>query len=56
MASIKVGSLYTTPVSKVNGIVAEIYANNGRKVVELMTLEGPRFSTLPRGVRAKATA
>ena len=54
--SLKVGSFYTTSVNKVNGIVSEIHASNGRKVVELLTLDGPRFSTLPRGIRAQATA
>ena len=56
MASIKVGSFYTTPVSGVNGIVSAITAKNGRKVVELTTLDGQRFSTLPRGLRAKVSA
>lgn len=54
--SVKVGQAYTTSQSKVNGIVSDIYASNGRKVVELLTLDGMRFSTLPRGIRAVATA
>ena len=56
MASIKVGSFYTTSVSGINGIVANITASRGRKVVELVTLEGNVFSTVPRGVRAKVSA
>ena len=31
-------------------------ARGNRKVVELVTLEGNVFSTLPRGVRAKVSA
>ena len=54
--SLKVGDFYTTSNSGVKGIVAGIYASNGRKVVELATLNGERFSTLPRGIRAVATA
>ena len=54
--SLKVGDFYTTSNSNVKGIVSDIYANNGRKVVALATLDGERFSTLPRGIRAQATA
>ena len=54
--ALKVGDFYTTSNSNVKGIVSDIYANNGRKVVEMQTLEGSRFSTLPRGIRAVATA
>tara|TARA_R110000744_G_scaffold342764_1_gene447954 strand:+ start:389 stop:559 length:171 start_codon:yes stop_codon:yes gene_type:complete len=56
MASVKVGSFYTTSVSGINGIVAGITARGNRKVVELVTLEGNVFSTLPRGIRAKVSA
>jgi len=55
-SAIKVGQAYQTSVSGVNGIVAAITKNNGRKVVELVTLEGTRFSTLPRGIRARVSA
>ena len=56
MASVKVGSFYTTSVSGINGLVANITARGNRKVVELVTLEGNVFSTLPRGLRAKVSA
>ena len=56
MASVKVGSFYTTSVSGINGIVAGITARGNRKVVELVTLEGNVFSTVRRGVRAKVSA
>ena len=55
-ASIKVGSFYTTSVSGINGIVAGITKRGNRKVVELVTLDGNVFSTLPRGLRAKVSA
>jgi hypothetical protein len=56
MASVKVGSFYTTSVSGINGIVAGITARGNRKVVELLTLDGNVFSTLPKGIRAKVSA
>ena len=57
MASVKIGDFYTTSNSGIKGIVENITAHNGRKVVEL-TIQGGEtlFSTLPRGVRAKASA
>ena len=57
MASVKIGDFYTTANSGVKGIVENITAHNGRKVVEL-TIQGGEtlFSTLPRGVRAKVSA
>ncbi len=55
--SVKAGDFYTTSVSGIKGIVENIYAHNGRKVVELTVQGGDTmFSTLPRGVRATATA
>ena len=54
--SLKAGDLYTTSVSGINGVIANITASRGRKVVELVTLEGNVFSTVPRGVRAKVSA
>ena len=54
--SIKQGDLYTTSVSGINGVIANITASRGRKVVELVTREGNVFSTVPRGVRAKVSA
>jgi preprotein translocase subunit YajC len=57
MASVKVGDFYTTSNSGIKGIVENIYAHNGRKVVELTVQGGETlFSTLPRGIRATATA
>jgi hypothetical protein len=57
MASVKQGDFYTTSNSGIKGIVENIYAHNGRKVVELTVAGGDTmFSTLPRGLRAKATA
>ena len=57
MASVKVGDFYTTSNSGIKGIVENIYAHNGRKVVELTVQGGETiFSTLPRGLRATATA
>ena len=54
--ALKVGDFYTTSVSGINGVVAAITASRGRKVVELVTLDGNVFSTLPRGIRAKVSA
>jgi hypothetical protein len=55
--SVKVGDFYTTSNSGINGIVEAITAHNGRKVVELTVQGGGQmFSTLPRGVRANASA
>jgi len=55
--SVKAGDFYTTSVSGIKGIVENVYAHNGRKVVELTVQGGETlFSTLPRGVRATATA
>ena len=54
--SVKVGDFYTTSASGINGLVADITARGSRKVVELVTLEGNVFSTLPKGIRAKASA
>jgi len=55
--SVKSGDFYTTSVSGIKGIVENVYAHNGRKVVELTVQGGETlFSTLPRGVRATATA
>ncbi len=51
MAAIKAGSLYTTSVSGINGIVEEVTKHNGRNVVRMLTLDGEIFSTVPRGVR-----
>ena len=57
MASVRVGDFYTTSNSGIKGIVENIYAHNGRKVVELTVAGGETlFSTLPRGIRAKASA
>jgi hypothetical protein len=56
MASVKQGDFYTTSNSGIKGIVAGITARGNRKVVELVTLEGNVFSTLPRGIRAKVSA
>jgi len=56
MASVKVGDFYTTSNSGIRGLVQDITARGNRKVVELITLEGNVFSTLPKGVRAKASA
>ena len=57
MASVKVGDFYTTSNSGIKGIVENIYAHNGRKVVELTVAGGETmFSTLPRGLRATASA
>ena len=56
MASVKIGDFYTTSNSGIKGLVAGITARGNRKVVELTTLEGNVFSTLPKGVRAKASA
>ena len=49
MSAIKAGSLYTTSVSGINGIVEEVTKHNGRNVVRLLTLDGEIFSTVPRG-------
>ncbi len=55
--SVKVGDFYTTSNSGINGIVDAITSHNGRKVVELTVQGGGQlFSTLPRGVRANASA
>lgn len=54
--SVKVGDFYVTPVSGIKGIVQDITAHNGRKVASLVTLDGEVFTTIPRGVRAKASA
>ena len=54
--ALKVGDFYTTSVSGINGVVAAITSSRGRKVVELVTLDGNVFSTIPRGVRAKVSA
>ena len=57
MASVKIGDFYTTSNSGIKGIVENITAHNGRKVVELTVQGGETtFSTLPRGVRAKVSA
>ena len=56
MASVKIGDFYTTSNSGIRGLVAGITARGSRKVVELVTLEGNVFSTLPRGIRAKVSA
>ena len=56
MAAVKVGDFYTTSNSGIKGIVSAITARGNRKVVELTTLEGNVFSTLPRGLRAKVSA
>ena len=57
MASVRVGDFYTTSNSGIKGIVENIYARNGRKVVELTVAGGETlFSTLPRGLRAKVSA
>ena len=55
--SVRVGEFYTTSNSGIKGIVENITAHNGRKVVELTVQGGETlFSTLPRGVRAKVSA
>ena len=54
--TLKAGDLYSTSVSGINGVIVDITANRGRKVVELLTLDGNVFSTLPKGVRAKVSA
>ena len=55
--SVRVGNFYTTSNSGINGIVEAITAHNGRKVVELTVQGGETmFSTLPKGVRANASA
>ena len=54
--SVKIGDLYSTSHSGINGVIANITARGNRKVVELVTLEGNVFSTLPKGVRAKVSA
>ena len=55
--SVKVGDFYTTSNSGINGIVEALTAHTGRKVVELPVQGGGQlFSTLPRGVRANASA
>ena len=54
--SVKIGDLYSTSHSGINGVIANITARGNRKVVELVTLEGNVFSTLPKGVRAKVAA
>ena len=55
--SVKVGDLYTTSNSGINGIVEAITNHNGRKVVELTVQGGGTlFSTRPRGIRAQASA
>ena len=54
--TLKAGDLYSTSVSGINGVIANITASRGRKIVELVTLEGNVFSTVPRGVRAKVSA
>tara|TARA_B110000211_G_scaffold63521_1_gene72764 strand:+ start:28 stop:201 length:174 start_codon:yes stop_codon:yes gene_type:complete len=54
--ALKVGDFYTTSVSGINGVVAAITSSRGRKVVELVTLDGNVFSTIPRGIRAKVSA
>jgi len=56
MASVKIGDFYTTSNSGIRGLVAGITARGSRKVVELVTLDGNVFSTLPRGIRAKVSA
>jgi len=56
MASVKVGDFYTTSNSGIRGLVSGITARGNRKVVELVTLEGNVFSTLPKGIRAKVSA
>ena len=57
MASVRVGDFYTTSNSGIKGIVENIYAHNGRRVVELTVAGGETlFSTLPRGLRAKVSA
>ena len=56
MASVKVGDFYTTSNSGIKGLVSGITARGNRKIVELVTLEGNVFSTIPRGVRAKVSA
>ena len=57
MASVKIGDFYTTSNSGIKGIVENITAHNGRKVVEL-TIQGgdTMFSTLPKGLRATVSA
>ena len=50
-SAVKAGSLYTTSLSGINGIVEEVTKHNGRNVVRLLTLDGEIFSTVPRGVR-----
>ena len=50
-SAVKAGSLYTTSLSGINGIVEEVTKHNGRNVVRLLTLDGEVFSTVPRGVR-----
>ena len=54
--TLKAGDLYSTSVSGINGVIVDITANRGRKVVELLTLDGNVFSTLPKGIRAKVSA
>jgi hypothetical protein len=55
--SVRVGDFYTTSNSGIKGIVENITAHNGRKVVEL-TIQGgdTMFSTLPKGLRATVSA
>ena len=53
---VKVGDFYTTSASGIRGLVSDITARGNRKVVELVTLEGNVFSTLPKGIRAKVSA
>ena len=57
MASVKIGDFYTTSNSGIKGIVENITAHNGRKVVELTVQGGDTlYSTLPRGIRASVSA
>ena len=49
MASVKVGDFYTTSNSVSVASSSDITARGNRKVVELVTLEGNVFSTLPKG-------
>jgi hypothetical protein len=53
--SVKVGDIYRTSKSGLRGTVLDIHQVNGRKVVEMTVNDDVIFSTLPRGIRAKAT-
>lgn len=55
-STLKFGDFYETQSGR-RGIVTEITKNaSGRKVVEMQTIHGIEFATLPRGLRAKVSA